>query len=254
MLYYLTFFLAMLLVAEASFGFWRKPSPKVVEGKISDIVRRENPFKSISDSGIVAKLADKGIPLLTKAVRLHRQQLGISGFKQRRRDALKQEIDELVAGESVFAPITDQQILGQLQQQGVSLSLATVEHLRHELGIPPNQARLIKNILAIEPPSEQYTDRKIAALTRRHGVTMGANEVSLTRLQLGIGTSVDRRIITFEEVVKEVVDGENPLAALDDKQVAAGLEEREFSCRTTLYGGHVHGLVCLRQMRGESPP
>ena len=116
MLYCLPFFLTTLLWAEVAFGFWRKPSSKVVEGKISDIVRRENPFKSISDSGIVAKLADKGILLLTKAVQLHRQQLGIPDFKQRRRDALKQEIDELVAGESVFAPITDQQILRQLQQ------------------------------------------------------------------------------------------------------------------------------------------
>ncbi len=226
MLYYLTFFLAMLLWAEISFSFWRKPSPKVVEGKISDIVRRENHFKPISDSGIVAKLADKGILLLTRAVQLHRQQLGIPGFKQRRRDALKQEIDELVAGEGVFAPITDQQILGQLQQQGVSLSLATVEHLRHELGIPPNQARLIKNIFAIEPPSEQYTDKKIAALTRQHDVKMGANEVSLTRQQLGIGTATERRLVTLEQVVKEVVDGENHLAALDDVQVAAVLKER----------------------------
>ena len=233
--------LAQLIVLEklATLTSLKQPSTFAqAEELISQFVSLEDPLKSFSDGGLVALLKEKGLLLLDSSVALHRKQLGIPDFRERKRDAIKGLVTEIIDSENKLEPLSDAQLSEHMQQQyDVSMPPDAVAYLRYELGINSAAARkitparkAIKDIIDKENPLMAYNDGQIATLLEKQGISMSGDTVHDNRTLLGIPNSIQRKVTAIENEIRTLMETEDRDKPYTTEElvallVAAGAEE-----------------------------
>ena len=209
-----------------------------VEELISKFVQSEDPLKPLSDGGIVALLKEEGIMILDSSVALHRKQLGIPDFRERKRAAVKDLVTEIINSENKLEPLSDDQLSEHLQQQhDVAMSPDVLAYLRYELGINSATARkitptrkAIKDIIDKENPLMAYNDGQIATLLEKQGIYMSGDTVHDNRIRLGIPNSIQRKVTAIENKIRTLMkteDSDKPYTTneLADMLVAEGAKK-----------------------------
>ena len=216
----------------------QRPALAQAQQLISHFVRGEDPLKPFSDGGLVVLLKEEGIMLLDSSVALHRQQLGIPDFRERKRAAVKDLVTEVINSENKLEPLSDAQLSELLQQQhDVSMSPNAVAYLRYELDIDADAARkvahtrkAIKDIIEKENPFMAYEDKQIATLLKERGIFLSDDTVRYHRTRLGIPNYKQRKVTAIENKIRtlmETEDRDKPYTAeeLAALLVAAGAEK-----------------------------
>ena len=200
---------------------------------IQEIVANED--TPLTDEEIVVEVKEKGINARLGAVGKHRKKLGISPSRERGRTethekaAAKVAIREIIAAES--SPLTDAQIVDELNKRGIKLSGSAVYSYRTELGIPSSRQRgridkreetAIQAIVASD--DTPLTDKQVAAELNKQGIGISDAAVRRYRTRKGIPSYWQRVKAGEKTAIQATVENED--SPLTDEQIADELNKQ----------------------------
>ena len=153
---------------------------------IERIITYENPFRPFSDQAIAQKLEEHGVVIAQKAVEWHRQELGIPAYNERRRTAVKDSVEKLVEDEDLFNPLSNAEIVVQMQEMGVKVTGIAVAMYLHQSDVISAEKFRIMDLIAdyvnAEPILAPHSDTKIAdQLLKKHDVPLTGRAVAVYR-------------------------------------------------------------------------